>query len=99
MLEGLSFDPLRRAYCMTASQFDTNRAKCRILLCKAEEFFANARFERLRFDPLRRAYCMTASQFDTNQAKCGILPRKADGFSRAQGWRGLVSTPLGGHIV
>ena len=84
---------------MTASQFDTNRAKCRILPRKADGFFANAMFEGLRFDPLRRAYCMTASQFDTNQAKCRILPRKAEGFSLGQSWRSLVSTPLGGHIA
>ena len=77
---------------MTASQFDTNRAKCRILPRKAEEFFANAMLEGLSFDPRRRAYCMTASQFDTNRAKCRILHRKADGFSRGQSWRSLVST-------
>ena len=81
-LGGLSFDPLERAYCMTASQFDTNQAKCRILPCKAEGVFASSVLEELSFDPLRRAYCMTASQFDTNRAKCRILPRKADGLLR-----------------
>ena len=84
---------------MTASQFETNRTKCRILPRKAEEFFGSSTLEELIFDPLRRAYCMTAWQFDTNQAKCRILPRKAEEFSGVQPWRSLVSTPLGGHIV
>ena len=58
---------------MTASQFDVNLPRCRILQCKSRGVFAGAVLEELDFDPLRRAFCVTALQSDVKMLGCHTI--------------------------
>ena len=100
-LEELIFDSLRRAYCMTATQFDFNLTRCRILPRKARRGFCDCDPGRgLFFDPVRdaksdgRAYCMIASQFDLNRTRCRALLCKARGGLAIATLEGLIFNPF-----